>query len=351
MEFAHKKLSNEEIQAIWNISTRLMEYLAIDLKHKFTPEQLASLEKDSSTISQVSLANRVLSPEDYNKYIRLLLGQQPTFHSDELWRTILSYSAIGQLAPETVKAIWAHLGVNKNAAHVGLENQKILRDAGLMEGTESFKSFLGERSEDISMLLIKMDRGVIKTEAELRSALYGMGFSIGNGGYSRAFYGNKGGNWVFKLSHDPRQDKSFDYLRKVKEGKLWEQNSLFPRVRAIGTIKGESGTHNWAVLEHVMVMDIAMWDETARARGLHPQFAFMTYADVLAGRNVEDNPKGDKIAVALVNRFLAANNVDLKQFAAFVTWLDKNIKGSHDFQMRNMGLRQNGELVVFDPVS
>lgn len=205
-----------------------------------------------------------------------------------------------------------------------------------------FSSFFTERSMDIHgpNKLIEQLRAARNHKEMLDVMLknHQIATSLGEGEWGIAYYGNKRGKYVIKIGRTQlahQQEQFFSLCMKNTE------ITLLPRIY---DYQMKSDSSFWIVIEKLNVRDavpVAMKFFNVRdTYELDDIFEVIAYNST--GTYADNNAIMDIIAV-----MSKRNARQLEMFCQALETLKADII---DIGFTNIGLRQNGELVVFDPL-
>lgn len=230
--------------------------------------------------------------------------------------------------------------------YFGPEIQKVAKDITILESTKPrLSDMITERTDQATTLLLKLSRGLIKSKTELSAVLSNLGYSLGYGGFSEAFYGKDGGSWVIKMTHDTQStDSSYRLLGRIFEHKAWKNNSLFPRIMGVGELPDGN---KWAIIEKLTPLTARQWYKAAGlVAPIGPADVFEEFLNAAAQRR-EMIPSNR----TLIENFCDAYHITTDQLFEFLEYA-VHTPGFMvlDIQPSNMGIREDGSICIFDPI-
>lgn len=203
---------------------------------------------------------------------------------------------------------------------------------------KKFTAYITERAAQIEMLQAKLEQTPDLNVRDVQDWVIAQGGNeIGRGQYGRAFVGDVGG-WLIKLS---KNDKGYwRFAESVLSERTWEACHLFPKIK----FHHEFENSEWActAVEKVKLIPQQEWRERmGRFAHVGPQFYLADYF-----RNPDIGPVREH-----AEAFMEAFNIKKEYLRFFFEYLTHIGTTRFDTHEGNMGLRANGELVIFDPVT
>jgi hypothetical protein len=181
-------------------------------------------------------------------------------------------------------------------------------------------------------------------EKSLRTKLVGRGF------YSYAFRGIGGKDYVLKVLKGPNKasyDPWVPFIKEVISLRMWEKNSLFPRIDPENFIEYPDGSIAAFIEYYDPVKDFQ--DDILRAQqavGVTPMYIIGAFQQAAYECDEDVDHKAYTKALAMAFRVTPEEMEEFIDFTA--RFRHGNIK--MDVNSGNFGKRKNGQIVIFDPI-